>query len=87
MQRPPPGVTAQWPAPNYVDPIVRWPALLVVALILSPLAMAVVGLRVFTRLTVKKIYGLDDTLIVVGAVSKFCNGSHLAVLSDLGLRS
>jgi hypothetical protein len=70
MQLPPPEVISQWPAPNYVDPIVRGSALLVVALVLSPLAMLIVGFRIFTRLTITRFYGIDDTLVISGAVSK-----------------
>jgi hypothetical protein len=70
MQLPPPEVISQWPAPNSVDPTVRGSALLVVVLVLPPLAILIVGLRIFTRLTIIKFYGIDDTLIIVGAVSK-----------------
>ena len=69
MQLPPVAVTSQWPPPNYVDPEVRGPALVIIGVLLSSLAVAVVGLRVLIRLTISKFYGIDDVLMVLAVVS------------------
>jgi hypothetical protein len=62
-------VIQSWPKPNYVDPVRRGPALVIVNSSLLPVAMAVVGLRLYTRLIVCRSAGLDDLFIALAVVS------------------
>jgi hypothetical protein len=55
MQLPPVEVASQWPPPHYVDLVVRGLGFLVTGLLLSSLATAIVGLRIFTRLNCLKM--------------------------------
>ncbi|KAI9776643.1 MAG: hypothetical protein M1839_009449 [Geoglossum umbratile] len=56
-------VILSWPKPNYVNPLRRGPALLIVNGILLPIAVAVVIARLYTRLRVVRSAGLDDLFI------------------------
>ncbi|KAE8446570.1 hypothetical protein EG329_011902 [Mollisiaceae sp. DMI_Dod_QoI] len=58
-------VILSWPKPNYVDPVRRGPALVIVNSLLLPLALAVVGARLYTRLIVCRSAGLDDLFIAL----------------------
>ncbi|OBT93162.1 hypothetical protein VE01_09232 [Pseudogymnoascus verrucosus] len=60
----PPDVILSWPKPNYTDPDRRGPALLIVNCFLLPLAMVVVGMRLYTRLIIVHSAGLDDVFIL-----------------------
>jgi hypothetical protein len=62
-------VILSWPAPNYVDPERRGPALIIINSILLPLALVVVGLRLYTRLRISRSAGLDDVFIALASVS------------------
>jgi hypothetical protein len=66
----PPDVILSWPKPNYTDPDRRGPALLIVNCFLLPLAMIVVGLRLYTRLIIVHSAGLDDMFLSI-CFSKF----------------
>jgi hypothetical protein len=61
-------VILTWPTPNYVDPPTRGDALLIVNSILIALVVIVVGLRMYTRLIIKRWFGLDDIFILVALV-------------------
>lgn len=65
----PESVLLSWPKPNYVDPIRRGPALVIVNSLLLPVAMAVVGLRLYTRVVICRSAGLDDLFIALAVVS------------------
>ncbi len=69
-------VLLSWPKPNYVDPIRRGPALVIVNSVLLPLAVVIVGLRLYTRLFICRSAGLDDIFIALAVVSipgcKYC---------------
>ncbi|KFZ01664.1 hypothetical protein V500_00660 [Pseudogymnoascus sp. VKM F-4518 (FW-2643)] len=60
----PPDVILSWPKPNYTDPDRRGTALLIVNCFLLPLAMIVVGMRLYTRLIIVHSAGLDDVFIL-----------------------
>ncbi|KFZ06669.1 hypothetical protein V501_07194 [Pseudogymnoascus sp. VKM F-4519 (FW-2642)] len=60
----PPDVILSWPKPNYTDPDRRGPALLIVNYFLLPLAMVVIGMRLYTRLVIVHSAGLDDVFIL-----------------------
>ncbi|KAE9368311.1 hypothetical protein N431DRAFT_347037 [Stipitochalara longipes BDJ] len=61
-------VILSWPKPNYVDPIRRGPALVIVNSLLLPVALVIVGLRLYTRLVICRSAGLDDLFIALAAV-------------------
>jgi hypothetical protein len=68
MILPPLDVVESWPLPNYVDPITRGPANLVVNLVLFPLVCVLVALRLYTRLHISRSSGPDDWLILASLV-------------------
>ena len=64
-------VLLSWPEPNYVDPIRRGPALVIVNSLLLPVALIIVGLRLYTRLVICRSAGLDDLFIALAVVMSF----------------
>jgi hypothetical protein len=69
MKLPPVEVLLTWPTPNYQDPVTRGPALVIVNVILIALVMLTVAARLYTRLVIKRWFGLDDVFILVALVS------------------
>jgi hypothetical protein len=65
MLLPPAEVLASWPAPNYINPETRGPALIIISSILLAVATVSVSLRVLEKLTVFKSFGIDDILILL----------------------
>ncbi|KAF1933936.1 uncharacterized protein M421DRAFT_414984 [Didymella exigua CBS 183.55] len=65
MQLPPIDVILSWPKPNYANPHTRGDALLIINSILIALAVIVVGLRMYTRLIIKRWFGLDDVFTLL----------------------
>jgi hypothetical protein len=59
-----PEVVATWPKPNYVNPERRGPELYIVNTIFFTMATIAVLIRLYTRLFVRKWFGLDDWLIL-----------------------
>lgn len=57
-----------WPTPNYVNPPTRGDALLIVNTVFIALVVIVVGLRMYTRLVIKRWFGLDDIFILIALV-------------------
>ncbi|KAJ8118631.1 hypothetical protein OPT61_g445 [Boeremia exigua] len=78
MRSAPPEVMATWPKPNYVDPITRGPALMVVELTLLPIAMIIVFLRLYVRIGWLKKSWWDDYLMVAAMV--FSIGTTVLVI-------
>lgn len=68
MRLPPPSVVASWPPPNYVDPVTRGNALLIVNIVFQGLATIALAGRLYSRY-IKKWFGIDDVLIVLAYVS------------------
>ena len=68
MQMPPLAVIESWPVPNYVNPVTRGPANIIINLIFFPLVCLVIALRVYTRLRISKSFGADDWLILASLV-------------------
>jgi hypothetical protein len=68
MRFPPLSVIATWPAPNYVDPVTRGSALLIVELIFLPLALICVCLRLYVRIRMLRKVWWDDWLMAAAAV-------------------
>lgn len=67
---PPDSVLAEWPTSNYVDPVVRGPANLIIIAIFFPLALMIVGIRTYTRIHLSKSFGLDDWFILAALVGR-----------------
>ena len=69
MQLPPYDVLLSWPTPNYDDPPTRGPALVIVNSIFISLATLTVAARLYTRIAIKRWFGIDDVFIVLALVS------------------
>ncbi|KAF2031315.1 hypothetical protein EK21DRAFT_63495 [Setomelanomma holmii] len=65
MLLPPNDVLLSWPTPNYEDPVTRGNALVIVNSIFIGLVVITVALRLYTRLVIKRWFGLDDCFILV----------------------
>lgn len=68
MQLPPASVMVQWPKSNYIDPVTRGDALLIVNIIFTALSFVVVCLRIFARFKMIDSLGLDDASIIISMV-------------------
>ncbi|RDW87268.1 hypothetical protein BP5796_02962 [Coleophoma crateriformis] len=64
MLLPPESVIASWPTPNFVDPVVRGNAVVLMNLIFYPILLTVIVLRSVTRCFISRSFGLDDYLII-----------------------
>jgi hypothetical protein len=73
MQLPPVDILLSWPTPNYDNPVTRGPALVIVNSIFISLATITVAARIYTRIVIKRWFGIDDVFIL------------LALLFTLGL--
>jgi hypothetical protein len=69
MHLPPAEVLLGWPAPNYDHPVTRGPALLILNSVLIGLVTITVGLRLYTRIWIKRWFGIDDVFIILALVS------------------
>ncbi|SMY24383.1 unnamed protein product [Zymoseptoria tritici ST99CH_1A5] len=78
MQIPPLDVLLAWPSPNYENSKTRGEALLVLLIIFSILVVAAVIARFYSRIVVKKWYGLDDTMIALALL--FTLGMNTSVI-------
>lgn len=61
----PASVAATWPAPNYVDPVTKGPALQVLSILLLVITISVIALRVYARAYLLRSFGTDDWLITI----------------------
>ena len=73
MRYVPPEVLLSFPSPNYDNPVTRGNALVIVNSIFISLAVITVCMRMYTRLFLKRWFGIDDVFIL------------LALLFTLGL--
>lgn len=69
MRNVPAEVMASWPEPNYVDPVTRGPLLFIVNSLFLFLATIAVSIRLYTRIGIRKWFGVDDWFIVFAYVS------------------
>lgn len=68
MRIPPLSVWEKWPPSNYVDPQLHGPALLCINLIFITLVtVAVIG-RFYSRIVVRRWFGLDDSMCILAYV-------------------
>jgi hypothetical protein len=68
MRLPPVDVLLSWPTPNYVNPKTRGPALAIVNYTLAAVTIITVALRLYTRVFIKRWFGLDDVFIILALV-------------------
>jgi hypothetical protein len=68
LQTIPPEVIASWPKPNYVNPQTRGPVVYIINGIFFSLATLTVGVRLYTRIFVRRWFGLDDFFIILAYV-------------------
>lgn len=65
MQLPPVDILLSWPTPNYDNPVTRGPALVIVNSIFISLATITVAARIYTRIVIKRWFGIDDVFILL----------------------
>lgn len=68
MRTVPINVLLSWPPPNYINPVTRGPAAVILIIILSSFVVVAVSLRVYTRLWVQRWSGFDDLFMVLAVV-------------------
>lgn len=68
MRLPPFEVLLSWPTPNYVNPVTRGHALVVVNSVFLSIVIITVGLRLYTRIFIRRWFGLDDIFILIALV-------------------
>ncbi|TVY49451.1 hypothetical protein LOCC1_G000602 [Lachnellula occidentalis] len=68
MQLPPLEVLAALPKPNYVDPVTRADAKVILNVVLYTILLSFIGLRIYTRTHLRKFFGTDDILILVALI-------------------
>ncbi|KAL2133306.1 hypothetical protein VTI74DRAFT_2572 [Chaetomium olivicolor] len=78
MRFPPPEVVATWPAPNYVNPVTRGPAVIIVELITLPLALTCLALRLYVRMKIMCKSEMDDWMMCGAAF--FGTGATICVV-------
>ena len=61
--------TLDWPVPNYVNPERYGPSLFIVHGVFYPIVLAMLAIRIYTRLYISKCFGLDDLLALFSMVS------------------
>jgi hypothetical protein len=64
---------ANWPTPNYINPVTRGWDLVVANFVLLAFIFIIVGLRIYTRLRISRYFGVDDILILLATVSQGLN--------------
>lgn len=68
MRLPPFEVWSNWPAPNYTDPEVQGPSLIIVNAVFMTLVVLAVAGRFYSRLCIQKWFGVDDAMMVLAFV-------------------
>ncbi|KAI5808650.1 hypothetical protein DFH27DRAFT_233961 [Peziza echinospora] len=75
---------ASWPTPNYVNPVSRAKASLVVVGVLLPLAVLIMAGRLYTRIRIVKTVGLDDWLMLMSTILAIPLGVVICVSEKFG---
>lgn len=75
MRIPPLEVFLAWPTPNYVDPVTRGPALIIINVIFMVLMTLAVILRFYSRYTCKRWLGWDDFFIGIALIFSLALGA------------
>ncbi|KAH7405954.1 hypothetical protein DE146DRAFT_428840 [Phaeosphaeria sp. MPI-PUGE-AT-0046c] len=68
MRLPPADVLLSWPTPNYDNPVTRGPALVAINYVLVSITVITVGLRLYTRIVIKRWFGIDDIFIILALI-------------------
>jgi hypothetical protein len=68
MRFPPSDVIANWPQPDYTDPVTHGPALLVVNIIFTVFVIVAFIGRFYTRIFIRKWIGWDDGMCVLALI-------------------
>ena len=66
---PPAEIRLSWPRPNYTDPVTQGSALTVLTYLLTVLTVVIVSARLWARVILVKLPGLDDIFIILATVS------------------
>lgn len=74
-------VLKTWPKPNYVDPVTQGDGLMIIELTLLPIAIAVVVLRMYIRISWLKKSWWDDYLMIIAMVRTVCRRCRVAMLT------
>ncbi|KXH31597.1 hypothetical protein CSAL01_04594 [Colletotrichum salicis] len=82
MRFPPAEIILLWPAPNYVDPVQRGPALLIIELTSLSVALICLALRLYVRLFMIRRSWWDDWLMVAAVI--FCISVTVCVILETG---
>lgn len=64
-----PSTASSWTSPNYTNPVTRGDAIIVLNTVLIAICIVITGLRIYSRIFIKKWFGLDDALICISLVS------------------
>lgn len=68
MRPVPLSVFAHWPAPNYVNPVTRGDALLVINIVFIILVTISIAIRLYSKMRFKRQAGIDDIMIVLAYI-------------------
>jgi hypothetical protein len=79
MRLPPADVLINWPIPNYDNPVTRGNALVIVNYVFISITVIIVALRLYTRIHIRRWFGLDDIFIIVALV-----GTIATIWTNLG---
>lgn len=73
----------KWPTPNYENPETRGPEVVIVNSVFLAFATLFIVLRLYTRLFVRKWFGIDDVFILIAYV---CSSTdrHTMTLTPVG---
>jgi len=65
----PPSELLTWPTPNLLHPERRGPQLIIFTSVFLSAAVFATSVRLYTRIFVRRFFGVDDGLLVVALVS------------------
>ncbi|KAE8443820.1 hypothetical protein EG329_001327 [Mollisiaceae sp. DMI_Dod_QoI] len=68
MQEPPESVLKSFPKPNYVNPETRGNSNIILNIVLFTLLIWFISLRIFTRTSLKCVFGADDVCILLAVI-------------------
>ncbi|KAF2823494.1 hypothetical protein CC86DRAFT_298489 [Ophiobolus disseminans] len=68
MHLPPIEVLQSWPTPDYENPQTRGNGLVVINSVFIGLAFITVGLRLYTRIWIKRWFGIDDIFTILASI-------------------
>ncbi|KAK8214032.1 hypothetical protein IWZ01DRAFT_539937 [Phyllosticta capitalensis] len=69
---------AKWPKPNYVNPVTRGNGIVVLNVVLASISLAMLALRIYSRVYLKRWFGSDDIYMIIAFV--FAIGLSTAII-------